>query len=183
MYPCICRSQLITYTLFYWCDCSLNWVERKQNLNLLVSFVSSPSYELIKNGISSLTTLVSPYQFLWEKWYAGRLGQNYSILKSPIFQFLNVSYVSSSRSICPKFKSKYPTVVYIHMDMVIWLKIMNWDSKIKMYHFDLSINCVKCIISLVKDYAMLQYSFSLEISLAERHTYLYSKKLNFTMLL
>ena len=67
--------------------------------------------------------------------------------------------------------------------MVIWLKIMNWDSKIKKSHFGLSITCVKSLISLVKDYAMLQYSFSLEIALAERLNFLRSKKLCFTMLL
>ena len=67
------------------------------------------------------------------------------------------------------------------MNMVICLDFLKLGPKIKKCHFELSTICVKSVIWLVKDYATLLCSFGLEISLAERRTYLYSKKIYITM--
>ena len=137
----------------------------------------------MKNGNPFLTVLVLHLLFMGGEYYPGSLKQNLNPLKSPYFLFLNVSYVSFSRPKYTVFDLKCPMAVYFHMEVVIWLKFLIWSLKIRMYHFWISINCYKCIISLVKDYTMLQYSFFVEISLAYRKIYLVSRKPYFTFTL
>ena len=128
--------------------------------------------------------LVSSVSFRsWGEYYSGSLKQNLNPLKSPYFLFLNVSYVSFSRPKCTIFDLKCPMAVYFHMEVAIWLKFLIWSLKIRMYHFWISMNCYKCIISLVKDYTTLREYFRLEISRADRLDYLFSKKSYITRLL